>query len=723
MNIHQGALVGKRLGKYELLALLAVGGTAEIYLARIDGEAGFEKYVVVKCLLDHLADESEYVKMFLDEARLGAQLDHSNIVQTLELGEHEGRYFMAMEYLAGMSLAQLARKTNQRVAGGRLPIELVLAMAAQTCAGLHYAHRKPTANGTPLNLVHRDISPQNLVVSFEGILKIVDFGIAKADFRDTKTQSGTIKGKFAYMSPEQCLAKKVDFRTDIFALGVILHELLTARRLFKRTTTYETYEAIIKGKVPKPSEVNPDLDGEIDRVVMKALEYRKEDRYESAEALGQALLSLLHKRGKHVNASDIATYYKTHFGTELKEHGDRMRLLITGKRQSAVGEDSVNWGDAEIDGSEPEEESEILIELEGSMIESIESIEAADSRENEPLEAVATVDSFGNMDDIISGVTDGGVSESLSPQTLEHDVPEGATRVEVNPMALIDPVQPSASGIGGLATQIQTGMTRPEEKPSVMGAQRTIAPGGVAPLPRASQVVPGAGPSAGPSAKTIMPGSLSAAPLPPELPSQPDSAPIGRGKKATRERPTLNIAKPAASPAVDPRQDGPKPRKTVMGVSAPARSPRKPTETANRNLYQSPPTKDSPGPARPSSSPPHGSAMSPQAPPMQGAQAPQPPMAPHQGAPAPHQQPGQVPVPPDTLPPVGSAQGSSPPARPLNQPAHSTDRVRPQQPPRMARPPAYRRPPALPQEPWFVGLVFAVALGVGLGLTLLIASL
>src|SRR4051812_34057349 len=175
-----GALVGKRLGNYQLVALLALGGTAEIYLARIDGTSGFEKYVVVKCLHDHLAEDPEFVSMFLDEARLGAQLDHSNIVQTLALGEQEGRYYLVMEFIAGLSLALVGRRATERVRGGRVPVPIVLNVAAQACGGLHYAHERVQ------NLVHRDISPQNLVITYEGIVKLVDFGIAKAEYRETK---------------------------------------------------------------------------------------------------------------------------------------------------------------------------------------------------------------------------------------------------------------------------------------------------------------------------------------------------------------------------------------------------------------------------------------------------------------------------------------------------------------------------------------------------------
>ncbi len=329
-----GELIGQKLGKYELLALIAVGGTAEIYLARITGASGFEKYLVVKCLLDHLADDQEFVRMFLDEARIGAQLDHSNIVQTLELGEQDGRYYLVIEYLAGMSVAQMARKTQERrVNGGLIDTNLVLGMASQTCNGLHYAHRK-TVQGKPLNLIHRDISPQNLVVSYEGILKIVDFGIAKSDIREAQTRTGTIKGKFAYMSPEQCLAKKIDNRTDIFALGTLTHELLTGRRLFKRQTTYDTYQAIVNGVVPKPSEVNPKLDAHVDQVIMKALAYDPDERYATAQAFGEALLGLLHKRNGSGGAGDISQFFEDHFHEDLAAHAEQMREFITGKKSA-----------------------------------------------------------------------------------------------------------------------------------------------------------------------------------------------------------------------------------------------------------------------------------------------------------------------------------------------------------------------------------------------------
>jgi serine/threonine protein kinase len=336
-----GALIGHRMGKYELVALLALGGTAEIYLARIGGVAGFEKYVVVKCLHDHLADDSEFVRMFLDEARLTAQLDHSNIVQTIELGEEGGRYYIVMEYLAGMSLSLVARRAQERVPGARMPVDLTLCVAAQACAGLHYAHQRTDMAGNPLNIVHRDVSPQNLVISFEGIVKLVDFGIAKAEMRDTATRTGTIKGKFAYMSPEQCKAGQVDHRTDVFAMGVVVHELLTGKRLFKRASTYDTYKAIVDTRVPAPSEVNHELDPALDDMIMKALAHDRDQRYPSAEAFGEALARALHRRGQAVSAGLVASFFEQYLGKEMREHAERMRALIAG-RQPVIDE---QWDD------------------------------------------------------------------------------------------------------------------------------------------------------------------------------------------------------------------------------------------------------------------------------------------------------------------------------------------------------------------------------------------
>ena len=410
-----GALLGQRLGKYEILALLALGGTAEIYLARIAGAAGFEKYVVVKCLHDHLADDPEFVKMFLDEARLAAVLDHSNIVQTFELGEHENRYYMVMEYLAGLSLAMIVRRVGERLPGGKLPVPLVFNVAAQSAAGLHYAHERQS-QGRPLNVVHRDISPQNLVVSFEGVVKVVDFGIARAEMRETKTKAGTIKGKFAYMSPEQCVATNVDRRTDVFALGVIVWELLTGRRLFKRNSPYETYQAVIECAVDAPSKLNVELDPALDDIVMRAVAKDKGDRFPTAEAFGDAMLGYLHHRGKSSGPADVGRFMDEHFAQEIDEHGERMRELI-GSRESVSVDTGVGWDE------EDEDKKNATVDLHGGENSSI-SLSAADI--------------------VPVSMGDASLEEVASELGDESDMPAEKTRIESNPLDRVQEMEAAA---------------------------------------------------------------------------------------------------------------------------------------------------------------------------------------------------------------------------------------------------------------------------------------
>ena len=422
-------LVGQCMGKYELVALVARGGTAEIYLARIAGVAGFEKYVVVKLLHDYLTDDDDFVRMFLDEARLTAQLDHSNIVQTLELGEEKGRYYIVMEYLAGMSLSLIARRATERIPGGRLPVELTLGMASQACAGLHYAHQKTDAADNSLNIVHRDVSPQNLVVSFEGMVKLVDFGIAKAEMRQTQTQTGTIKGKFAYMSPEQCLAGEVDRRTDVFALGIIVHELLTGRRLFKRQSTYETYRAIVEGQAPPPSAVNHELDPALDEVVMKALTYEREQRYPDAEAFGEAMTAILYKRGKAVTAGTVAAFFEKHFAKEINEHATRMRELAAG-RQTVMDE---QWDEPEGATSDADEELDDLLPAESADALNALDVALAAADGSPGLRSRAATGEIGGDDEAATRVELPDMDEELAAADEGADVSQRAGEQAAGP--------------------------------------------------------------------------------------------------------------------------------------------------------------------------------------------------------------------------------------------------------------------------------------------------
>jgi serine/threonine-protein kinase len=312
-----------RFGKYDLLALLATGGMAEIWLARVSGMAGFEKLVVIKRLLDKLAIDPEYVEMFLDEARINARLTHSSIVQVLELGQVEGKYFMAMEYVPGLSVSQVGKRATKLL--GDVPQHVACGIVCQACSGLHYAHEKTMPDGTPLNIIHRDVSPQNLILTFEGNVKVLDFGIAKADQRQSQTRTGLVKGKFSYMSPEQCLGQPLDRRSDVFALGIVLFELCTARRLFKRGSTYETYTAITNADVPPPRKLNPKIDEGVEAVILRALAKRPEDRYHTADAMQDALEQAMRKMGLRGGATDLAKFMAETFAAEEAEQ----RRLVT----------------------------------------------------------------------------------------------------------------------------------------------------------------------------------------------------------------------------------------------------------------------------------------------------------------------------------------------------------------------------------------------------------
>jgi serine/threonine-protein kinase len=260
---------------------------AEVHLARSSGIGGFERHVVVKKILGEHAKDQRFVTMFLDEARLAAQLHHANIAQVYDIGEEDGTYFFAMEYVHGVDLRNVLHKIATKRA--QIPTEHVLSIVGGAAAGLHYAHDKRGPDRQPLGLVHRDVSPSNILVAYDGAVKLVDFGIAKAATRATETRSGTLKGKVAYMSPEQCQGKPLDRRSDVFALGIVLYELSTVSRLFKADSDYQTMHQIVSGDVPPPSKRRGDYPIDLEPIVMKALAKDVNDRYQSAGELLEAI--------------------------------------------------------------------------------------------------------------------------------------------------------------------------------------------------------------------------------------------------------------------------------------------------------------------------------------------------------------------------------------------------------------------------------------------------
>ena len=268
---------GIPFGNYRLLRRIARGGMAEVFLAAQRGPEGFERTVAVKRILPHLADQTQFVDMFMDEARLAARLSHPNIAHIYEWGRVEDAYFIAMEYIDGIDLSAVILDTKTLI-----PLEHAARVAADVCGGLHYAHAQKAPDGSPLGLVHRDISPQNILVSFDGVVKVVDFGIAKAAFHINRTQPGVVRGKYTYMSPEQVEGKPLDGRSDIFCLGIVLYEMCTGDALFPRTDALKAMRQIRAGQIPPPKRGDRPLPPGLERILRKALAKKPDDRYRTA---------------------------------------------------------------------------------------------------------------------------------------------------------------------------------------------------------------------------------------------------------------------------------------------------------------------------------------------------------------------------------------------------------------------------------------------------------
>ena len=278
-------VLGKFAG-YDILGRLALGGMAEILLARHKDMDGATRFLVVKRILPHFEDDNDFVQMFLDEARIGMQLKHPNICKFHQFGADEGSHFIVMEWVNGMPLGRLIRKARKQ---GGIGIPIAVRIGADIARALHYAHTADDEHGEPFNMIHRDVSPHNIMVSYDGSAKLLDFGIAKADHRAHKTQAGVVKGKFAYMAPEQCTGAQADHRLDIFALGVCLFETFTGRSLYRRQTEAATMRAVMMDPVPTLKERLPDVPEELDQIVQKALAKEAGDRFATAEEFADAL--------------------------------------------------------------------------------------------------------------------------------------------------------------------------------------------------------------------------------------------------------------------------------------------------------------------------------------------------------------------------------------------------------------------------------------------------
>jgi serine/threonine protein kinase len=326
----EGKIGGTRFGKYVLLDRVAVGGMAEIFLARQEGLEGFEKTIVIKRIRPHLSNQKAFVTMFLNEAKLAAQLNHPNIVQIYDLGKIGESYFIAMECIVGRDMRRILPKAEAM--GVDFPLVYALKIASSVCEGLYYAHQRTDLYGNPLRIVHRDVTPENIFVSFDGTVKILDFGIAKAANQIEQTRAGEIKGKLSYMSPEQCMGKSLDQRSDIFSLGAVLYEWITGNKLFSGESEVAILKSISDGKIVPPSEVRKDLPENVERILMRALERDRDLRYQTAWEMQSDLDLFLTKRDFTPSNIHLANFMRQLFKDELEE--ERQRLVAQGEAQS-----------------------------------------------------------------------------------------------------------------------------------------------------------------------------------------------------------------------------------------------------------------------------------------------------------------------------------------------------------------------------------------------------
>ena len=346
------------LGRYEIIGRLATGGMAEILLGRLTGPSGFARAVAIKRILPGYASHKSFVDMFLDEARIAARINHPNVVSYEELSRDDGQLFVVMEYLEGESLASLQRRARSR----RRPIDHGQAcyVVSEAAAGLHAAHEMCDFDGAPLGIVHRDISPQNVFVTYDGTVKLMDFGIAKAANRITATEAGALKGKFAYMSPEQAEGEELDRRSDVFSLGILLYELLTGRRLFRRATPTASLRAVKEAKVAAPSSIAPGCPAELDAICLRALARDVADRYPTAEALRLDLLKVLRRLSEGDPGLALKETMLGLFPDRRDEKSEMLRQVAVGREPSQLPEPEVDFDDELPSVELPDEASTVI---------------------------------------------------------------------------------------------------------------------------------------------------------------------------------------------------------------------------------------------------------------------------------------------------------------------------------------------------------------------------
>ncbi len=412
-------------GRYTILGKLGSGGMADALLAMLDGGLGFQKVVVVKRMHASLGRDEHFVKMFLDEARLAAKLNHPNVVTTSEVGETDGQYFIAMEYLEGLSLDRIARRYIQ--GGESVPLGLLLRALCDCLEGLHHAHELRDFDGTHLAVVHRDVTPSNLFVTSDGVAKVLDFGIAKAATQDEATRTGMLKGKLAYMAPEQFFSAPIDRRADLWSMGVVIWEMTTGRRLFKGPNDAATYKNIASGSIPSVRTYRPDAPSALDPVIARALARDREQRYQTADEMRAAIDALLREHLGGTTRADVADEVRKRFGEMLEENRKAIRAYVQAGTQGSkpLGLSSVG---------------EIRTGVGGTIIPSVSALNARDL-------GIPMDDDEDDLPGEVTQVTDAhevGAKTVPTPSVASHVIEvdarayETATTIEKLPQATMD---------------------------------------------------------------------------------------------------------------------------------------------------------------------------------------------------------------------------------------------------------------------------------------------
>jgi serine/threonine-protein kinase len=342
--MHDPSAPPLRLGAYEPLLELASGGMATVYIARQIGAAGFERIVVVKRVHRHLLGNREFYDMFRDEARVASMVHHPNVVPVIDVVEvtHPDReLFLVMDYVESCSLSTIRKAAHE--SAQRIPVPVVARILYDTLGGLHAAHTAVDMQGRALGIVHRDVSPQNIIVGVDGSSRLIDFGVAKASHRLTETKSGSVKGKYSYMAPEQARGQAVDRRTDIFAAGVVLHECLTDKRLFRGDNELDTVRRIMEAEIPVPSSVQPALPAALDAVALRALERPPEKRFQTAVEMMEALESAI----SLASHREVAAYLERVCGSRLTERREALREMLSGQVAPLAFDLSKDPGDSQ----------------------------------------------------------------------------------------------------------------------------------------------------------------------------------------------------------------------------------------------------------------------------------------------------------------------------------------------------------------------------------------